>query len=187
MCLSDSLLYLSGLCMRETETRADSTLTSSSSSSCLTDDAVPGSTEIPARPKKEVSLRGADAPSAGSVLRRGSPPAALHHRDENEEHVTAWKEQGRRRRRRRRVHLCSGSRVRGNSHSSTRAEGLLKRRKYETLEAQLFKRTLSLWDVHVIYTFRGSRSQKADAFGMLLMLMLFISFSHFCPKQKRHP
>lgn len=63
--------------MREMETQGDLTPTSSSSS--LTDDAVPGSTEIPARPKKEVSLRGVDAPSAGSVLRRGSPPAALHH------------------------------------------------------------------------------------------------------------
>lgn len=149
MCLCDSLLYLSGLCTRETATQGDLTLASSSSSP--TDDAVPGSTEIPARPKKEVSLRGADAPSAGSVLRRGSPPAALHHRDENEEHVTAWKEQGRRRRRRR-VHLCSGSRVRGNIHSSTRAEGLLKCRKYEPLEAQLFKHTLSLWDVHMLVT-----------------------------------
>ena len=49
------------------------------SNSSLADYAVPGPTQVPAWPEKEVGLWGADAPSAGSVLRGCTPAAALHH------------------------------------------------------------------------------------------------------------
>lgn len=82
-------------------------------SSSLLDYAIPGSAEVPQRSEKEVGLGGPDAPPAGSVLHRCTPPSALHHWDENEEHVDAGKEQGRSRR----DYLCTWAWVRGNGTS----------------------------------------------------------------------
>lgn len=47
--------------------------------SSIPDNAVPGSTEVPPRAEKEVSLRGPHASSAGSVLHSCTPPTAFHY------------------------------------------------------------------------------------------------------------